>query len=97
MNYPTAKEKLTTAIMPNDVVKHLSTGEEWVVCGVNYERGELIPCGYPFPSIYQISDCTLVEKRYSHGGQEREQIVALQKTGLPSFINVTSAMLHGII
>lgn len=46
MNFPTAQEQLTTAIMPNDTVKHHPTGEEWVVCGVNYERGELIEKRY---------------------------------------------------
>lgn len=97
MNYPTAEEKLTTAIMPNDIVRHRPTGEEWVVCGVNRERGELIPCGYPFPSIAQIADCDLVEKRYSKEPQTREQIEALKKAGCLNFIDVTSAMFHGII
>lgn len=97
MNYPTAEEKLTTAIMPNDFILHRPTGEEWVVCGVNYERGELIPCGYPFPSIAKIEDCELTEKRYSNGGQTEEQIKALQDAKCTSFIDVTSAMFHGII
>jgi hypothetical protein len=68
-----------------------------VVCGVNYEKGDLIPCGYPFPSIARIEDCDLVEKQYHKGGQTEEQIKALQKDGCPSFIDVTSAMYHGII
>lgn len=97
MNHPTAEEKLTTAIMPNDTVRHRPSGEEWVVCGVNYEKGDLIPCGYPFPSIARIEDCDLVEKRYDKGGQKLEYIEALQKAGLPSFIDVPSALFHGII
>lgn len=50
-------------IMPNDFVRHIPTGEEWVVCGVCYEIDELIPCGYPFPSLAKISDCELTESR----------------------------------
>jgi hypothetical protein len=93
MNAPTATEKLTTAIMPNDIVKHRPSGEEWVVCGVNYRNGELIPCGYPFPSIAKIEDCDLIEKRYDTMHQTEEQIKALQKDGMDSFVDVDSAML----
>jgi hypothetical protein len=96
MNYPTAEEKLTTAIMPNDIVLHRPTGEEWTVCGVNYKRGELIPGGYPFPSFARIADCDLIEKRYNKECQTREQIEALKKAELPNFIDATSAMFHGI-
>lgn len=31
-------------IRPSDIVLHRPTGETWVVCGVDRERGELIPC-----------------------------------------------------
>ena len=75
MNQPTA-----------DYVLHKPTGEEWVVCGVNYERGELIPCGYPFPSVAKIEDCVLTEKKYSSGAQEREYIEALQKAGMTELL-----------
>lgn len=84
-------------IMPNDIVKHEPTGETWVVCGVNHELGQLIPCGYPFPSVAKISDCEVVEKRYHIEPQTEEQIHALQKAGMPSYIDATSAMFHGII
>jgi hypothetical protein len=94
--YPTAEEKLTAAIMPNDIVKHRPTGEEWVVCGVDYGLGLLVPCGYLFPCIVQIADCDLVEKRYSKEFQSIEQIEALKKSGLTRFIDVASAMFHGI-
>ena len=90
----TLEEKLTAAIMPNDHVKHIPTGEEWVVCGVNYEQGKLVPCGYPFPTLADITDCVLIEKRYLMGGQSIEYIKALRKEGLYSFIDATSAMVH---
>ena len=86
MKHPTAEEKLTTAIMPSDTVKCHQTSETLTVCGVNYERGELVPCGYPFPSLVPIASCSLIEKRYDKGGQKLEYIEALQKAGLPSFI-----------
>lgn len=44
-------------IMPNDTVKHRPSGEIWVVCGVNHESGNLVPMGYPFPSIAKVEDC----------------------------------------
>lgn len=71
-------------IQPNDTVKHIPSGETWVVCGVNYDTGKLIPCGYPFPSIANISDCELAEKRTEP--QTEEQIRALRGRGFDSFI-----------
>ncbi|MHC1772969.1 MAG: hypothetical protein AB9907_14810 [Flexilinea sp.] len=50
-------------IRPNDYVRHLPSAEMWVVCGVDYDAGELIPCGHPFPSLAKISDCVLEESR----------------------------------
>ena len=32
-------------IRPSDVVLHKPTGETWVVCGVDHEKGELIVRG----------------------------------------------------
>ncbi len=84
-------------IRPNDIVKHIPTGEEWVVCGVDYLKGELIPCGYPFPSIAKISDCELIKSGYLTKPQSKEQIEALKNEHLERFIDVTSAMFHGII
>ena len=84
-------------IRPNDIVLHKPSSETWVVCGVNYSTGELIPCGYPFPSLAKISDCELIEERYTKEWQSEEQIKALQKHGLENFIDVTSAMFLGII
>ncbi|MCM1327295.1 MAG: hypothetical protein NC094_11965 [Bacteroidales bacterium] len=84
-------------IRPNDIVKHIPTGEEWVVCGVDHAKGELIPCGYPFPSIAKASDCELVESRYIKEPQSEERIKALQKEHLERFIDVKSAMFHGMI
>jgi hypothetical protein len=49
-------------IKSEDFVLHKPSGEEWVVCGINYERGELIPCGYPF-GYAKIEDCVLIESR----------------------------------
>ncbi len=84
-------------IRPNDHVKHIPSGEEWVVCGVNREQGKLIPCGYPFPTMADIADCKLVESRYAKKPQTVEQIEALRSEGLESFIDVKSAMFHGLI
>ena len=73
-------------IRPNDFVRHIPSGEEWVVCGVNYERDELIPCGYPFPSLAKLSDCVLSESRRLQ--QDDDMKKALVGAGLPSFIEV---------
>lgn len=71
-------------IRANDFVKHIPSGEEWVVCGVNYEKGDLIPCGYPFPTCAKISDCILTESR--NKPQDEDMINALRKSGCESFI-----------
>ena len=48
-------EKLDTG----DVIKHIPTGEEWVVA---YSRnGSVCCCGWP-ESFADISDCVLIEK-----------------------------------
>lgn len=84
-------------IMPNDVVKHKPTGETWVVAGVNHQTGELIPMGYPFPSIAKTDDCEILERRYETESQSEEVIEALKKRGLLNFIDVRSAMWHGLL
>ena len=71
-------------IMPNDIVRHKPSGETWVVCGVNHEKGTLIPCGYPFPSMAHIDECVLVER--SHEPQTDGEIRALKGCGLDSYI-----------
>ena len=84
-------------IRPNDIVRHKPSGETWVVCGVNHSKDELIPCGYPFPTLGKVSDCELIEERYHIEPQSEEQIKALKKHGLDRFIDPLSAMFHGII
>ena len=84
-------------IQPSDIVLHKPSGEKWVVCGVNYQTGELIPCGYPFPSIGKIADCEIVEKRYHVDGQPLEHIRSLMDRGYMSLVDVRSAMFHGVI
>lgn len=84
-------------IMPSDIVLHRPTGETWTVCGVDHKAGRLIPCGYPFPTVARVDDCEVVERHYETQYQTEEQIRALQKHGLTSFIDVKSAMFHGII
>ncbi len=84
-------------IRPNDLVLHKPSGEKWIVCGVNNEQGKLIPSGYPFPSMANISDCELIESRYAAEPQTVEQINALKQHGCTSFIDVKSAMFHGLI
>jgi len=73
-------------IRPNDFVKYIPLGEEWVVCGVNYKTGKLVPCGYPFPSMVNINDCELIESR--NEPQTEEYKDALRKEHLESFIEV---------
>lgn len=86
-----------TEIMPNDVVRHEPSGETWVVCGVNREAGTLIPCGYPFPSMAKVKDCTLIERRYEQEPQSVEEIKALQRHGMDTYIDAKSAEIHGIV
>ena len=70
-------------IFAGDTVLHKPSGETWVVCGVNDEKNQLIPCGYPFPSMAELSDCDFIEKG---NGQSEEMKDALKKYGLVSFI-----------
>lgn len=88
---------MRTRIMPNDTVKHRPSGETWFVCGVNHESGSLVPMGYPFPSIANVEDCELIERRYETEPQSEEQIKALQAHGLTGYIDARSACFHGII
>ena len=73
-----------TKIRANDIVFHRPTGEEWVVCGVNEELGTLIPCGYPFPSLADVSDCELKESCELPQPEDYNQ--ALRRHGLESYI-----------
>lgn len=84
-------------IMPNDTILHKPTNETWIVCGVNIQNGTLIPFGYPFPTIAKTEDCELLEYGYESNPQSLEQIQALQKEGLTNYIDVTSALFHGIL
>ena len=84
-------------IKPNDVVFHKPTGETLVVCGVNYEQGKLVPCGYPFPSIVNIDDCEILEWNYEKQYQTKEQIKALMDECMNSYIDVPSAEFLNII
>ena len=77
-------EETQMKIRPNDIVRHIPTGEKWCVCGVNYEKDGLIPCGYPFPSLAKISDCELVETRELP--QDGDMKTDLLKNGLKSYV-----------
>lgn len=70
-------------IVAGDTVLHKPSGETWVVCGVREERNQLIPCGYPFPSMAKLDDCNLIEKG---NGQSEDMKKALRKHGLDLFI-----------
>ena len=76
---------MNDVIMAGDTVLHRPTGETWVVCGVNYEQGRLIPCGYPFPSMAWLEDCELLERRKTPG-QPEEYARALLGHGLAGFV-----------
>lgn len=73
-------------IMPSDTVLHKPTGETWVVCGVDHQRGDLIPCGYPFPTLAKVADCELVEEHYSQEGQPESWVRALREHGYDRFV-----------
>lgn len=77
-----------TKIRANDIVFHRPTGEEWVVCGVNEAKGTLIPCGYPFPTMANISDCELRE--CSGRPQPEDYKQALRQHGFETYIEQES-------
>ena len=72
-------------IMAGDTVLHRPSGETWVVCGVDREKGRLIPCGYPFPSVARLEDCELLERRKTKE-QPREYAEALLAHGFGRFV-----------
>ena len=74
-------------IKPNDVVLHKPSGEKWVVAGVNYDEGRLIPKGYPFPSLANIADCELLERRYEFKRQSEDVIKYFRDHGMTSYID----------
>ena len=88
---------MRTRIMPNDVVLHKPSGETWVVAAVDVGSGKLIPKGYPFPSLANIADCELLEQEYEFRYQDEDTIKYLMDHGMTSFVDVRSAMLHGMI
>lgn len=71
-------------IKANDLVLHKPSGETWVVCGVDPAAGELIPCGYPFPTVAKLADCELVRPSKTTK-QPRELKDCLLKHGLGRF------------
>ena len=71
-------------IRANDVVLHIPSGERWVVCGADNARGELVACGYPFPSLAKFEDLALLEQ--NHQAQTREEIEELRREGLERMI-----------
>lgn len=73
-------------IRPNDTVKHIPSGEKWTVCGINYEQGRLIPCGYPFPSMARIEDCILIKSR--NEPQDDDMKYNLKRYGFESFVEI---------
>ena len=84
-------------IKPNDVVLHKPSGEKWVVAGVNYDDGRLIPKGYPFPSLAKIDDCELLERRYELEPQSDDVIRYFRDHGMTGYIDLLSAMVADFI
>ena len=84
-------------IRPNDIVMHQPSGETWEVAGVHYDGKTLIPKRYPFPSVANTNDCVLVESNYPTKPQERVVIKVLRVEGLEAYIDLESAMLHGLL
>ena len=81
-------------IKPNDIVTVKQTGEQIVVAGVDYEHGELIAKGWPFPSLFKIADCELMERCYETEPQSEDVIKELKNQGLTRFIDPVSALFH---
>lgn len=81
-------------IKPNDIVLHKPTGERWVVAGVSYKEGGLIPKGHPFPSVARIADCELIERRYEKEHQDANAIRYFMEN-MPSYVDVPSAIGEG--
>lgn len=79
-------------IRPNDIVLHKPSGEKWIVAGVNYDKGRLIPKGYPFPSFANIADCELLERRYEFERQSDDVIKYFRDHGMTSYIDMQSAI-----
>ena len=77
-------------IEPSDVVLHKPSGEKWVICGVNYEQGKVIPCGFPFPTLGKLEDCELIEKYEGSDKQPDGWIDALKSRGFDHFIYKTT-------
>ena len=72
-------------IKAGDIVKHIPSGENWVVCGVSQTGKEkLIACGYPFPTFADISDCKLIK---SGTGQSEDMKDALRRNGYVHYID----------
>ena len=90
-------EHKRTNIMPNDIGLHKPSGEKWVVAGVNYATREVVPYGYPFPSFGKMEDCEIVERRYELEFQPKKVISEFLSRGMPTFIDLRSAMFHGML
>lgn len=58
-------------IKAGSTVKHLPSGEEWYVLGVNTLTGKLCIAGWP-PTIALLSDCVLIEEGKGIQEDERE-------------------------
>ena len=84
-------------IMPNDIIIHKPSGETWVVAGVNHQTKEVVPKGYPFPSVAKLDDCEIIERRYEIECQGVDVINAFKKAGMINFIDVRSAMWHDLL
>ena len=81
-------------IKPNDIVLHKPTGEKWVVAGVNYNEGNLVPMGDSFSTMAKIADCELLERRYETEKQDAHAIRYFMEN-MPSYVDVQSAVAHG--
>ena len=81
-------------IKPNDIVLHKPTGAKWVVAGVNYDEGNLVPMGNSFSTVAKIADCKLLERRYETEPQNSEAIRHFMEHA-PSYVDVKSAVADG--
>ena len=58
-------------ICAGDTVWHRHTGEEWFVLGVNVDKDQLAPAGWPH-TLARLSDCVLVRPGQGINAREIE-------------------------
>lgn len=64
-------EGVKILVKAGSTIKHIPTGEEWFLLGVNKKKNKVCVAGYP-PTIADLSDCIEVEDGIGLNKQELE-------------------------